>query len=234
MRRDPRVTLTIVDPADLLQLCRVARSRRVRGGPDRERHDRCPCEEVHRPGHVSVGAAGRRARQLPHGRRARARNVMSDRPLRIGRARCAAALHVPADARRLAPGRGGRRRHALHLGSLLPALRRSRRRALRVLEPARGDRGGHGAHPLRRPRELQLVSQPEPARRHGAHRRPHLGRSPDPRPRFGLVRARLPRVRLRVRHGDHAPERVPPGAAGDPRAPGEAQSAAACAGTSRC
>ncbi len=34
-------------------------------------------------------------------------------------------------------------------------------------------------------------------------------RPADPRPRIGLVRARLPRVRLRVRHADHAAARVP-------------------------
>ena len=36
---------------------------------------------------------------------------------------------------------------------------------------------------------LQLVPQPRPARRHGAHRRPPLGRTAVPRDRFGLVRA---------------------------------------------
>ena len=150
------------------------------------------------------------------------------------RPRRAPALHVHADARRVAPGRGVGRRHALHLGSLLPALRRSRRRALRVLEPARRDRGGHGAHPLRRARDLQLLPQPEPARRHGAHGRPDLRRPPDPRPGLRLVRARLRRVRLRVRHRDHAAERVPRGAARDPRAPRQAQPAARARARSRC
>ena len=117
--------------------------------------------------------------------------VMQRRCLRIGAAGRPAALHLRADARHVAARRGRGRRLALHLGSLLPALRRSRRCALRVLEPARGDGGGDGAHPLRRARHLQLLPQPEPARRHGAHRRPHLRRPADPRPRLRLVRARL-------------------------------------------
>ena len=84
MRRDPRVTLTIVDPDDAYSYVELRGTRRVRGRPGRRRHDRRPGQEVHRPGHVPVEPAGRRARQLPHGRRARARDVMSDRPLRIG------------------------------------------------------------------------------------------------------------------------------------------------------
>ena len=49
-----------------------------------------------------------------------------------------------------------------------------RRRALRVLDDARRVGGGHRARRDRRPGDLQPLPQPEPARRHGAHRRPHL------------------------------------------------------------
>ena len=52
----------------------------------------------------------------------------------------------------------------------------------------------------RRARHVQLVPQPEPARRHGAHDRPPQRRALHARHRLGLVRARLRRVRLRVRH----------------------------------
>ena len=209
-----------------LQLRRAARARRVRGGPGRERHDRRAW-----PRSTSIRTSTRGPSPATCASTAAwsssASSGCEQRDARARRgARRAAALHVQADARRLAAGRGGGRRHALHVGSLLPALRRARRRALRVLEPARRDRRGDGAHPLRRARHLQLVPQPEPARRHGAHRRPDLGRPPDPRPRLGLVRARLRGVRLRVRHADHAAARLPGCPAGDPRAPRQAQSAA--------
>ena len=59
------------------------------------------------------------------------------------------------------------------------------------------------AHRARAARRVQLVPQPEPARRHRPDGRPHQRRPVDPRPRSGLVRARLRRVRLRVRHGRH-------------------------------
>ena len=65
--------------------------------------------------------------------------------------------------------------------------------------------------PRSAPGHVQHVPQPRPARRHGPHRRPHQRRTVDPRHRRGLVRARLRRVRLRVRHG-----------AGPARATGEA------------
>ena len=51
---------------------------------------------------------------------------------------------------------------------------------------------------------VQLVSQPRSPRRHGPHRRPPLGWPAVPRDRIGLVRARLRRVRLRVRHRGRA------------------------------
>ena len=70
-------------------------------------------------------------------------------------------------------GRGPRRRHHLQLGPLLPALRRPRRQALRVLDDAR--RLGRADQPGRdrRAGHLQQLPQPRAARRHGPHRRPH-------------------------------------------------------------
>ena len=116
--------------------------------------------------------------------------------------------------------RDGRRQH-LDVGPLLPALRRSRRRALRGLVAARGDGRRHRTRPLRPARRLQLVPQPGAGRGHGADSRPAVRRSPLPRDRLGVVRARLRRVRLRVRHarqsaarsrGGTAPDQGPPGA----------------------
>ena len=150
---------------------------------------------------------------------------MSSQRLRIGLRVAPQHCTYDADARDVAARRGRGRGHPLHLGSLLPAVRRSRRVAFRVLEPAGRDGGGHGAHPLRRARDLQLLPQPEPARRHGAHRRPHLRWAPDPGAGLGLVRARLRRVRLRVRHGDHAAAGVSHGSLRDRRAPRAAQPA---------
>ena len=75
------------------------------------------------------------------------------------------------------------------------------RRALRVLDDARRVGRGHRAGRDRRARHVQQLPQPAAARRHGAHRRPHQRRPAHPRHRVGLVRARLRRVRLRVRHG---------------------------------
>ena len=57
MRRDPRVTLTIVDPDDAYSYVELRGQGRVRGGPGRRRHDRRPGQEVHRPGHVPVEPA---------------------------------------------------------------------------------------------------------------------------------------------------------------------------------
>ena len=73
--------------------------------------------------------------------------------------------------------RRARGRQHLDLGPLLPALRRSRRRALRGVHAARGDGGRHEPRAHRRARHVQLVPQPEPARRHGAHHRPHQRRA---------------------------------------------------------
>ena len=54
-------------------------------------------------------------------------------------------------------------------------------------------------HAHRRARHLQLVPQPATPRRHGPHHRPAEPRPVHPRHRFGLVRARLHRIRLRLR-----------------------------------
>ena len=50
-----------------------------------------------------------------------------------------------------------------------------------------GDGRGDRARADRRAGDLQLLPQPQPAGRHGAHRRPHLGRAADPRHRRRLV-----------------------------------------------
>ena len=174
MRRDPRVTLTIVDPDDIYSYVELRGRVEFEEGQAAVRHDRRTGEEVHRAGHVPLEPAGRTCASTAVWSSSES-SGRDERPAHPHRcARRPAALHLPADARHLAARRGRGRRHALHLGSLLPALRRARRRALRVLEPARRDGGGHGAHPFRRARQLQLVPQPEPAGRHGAHGRPHL------------------------------------------------------------
>ena len=64
-----------------------------------------------------------------------------------------------------------------------PAVRRARRHALRVLDHARRLGRGDRARRDRRPRHLQLLPQPRPAGRHGAHGRPHHERPADPRHR---------------------------------------------------
>ncbi len=114
---------------------------------------------------------------------------------------------APAAARRVrrhptggGRGRGARRRRRLQLGPLLPALRRARGRALRVLDDARRLGGGDLAGRDRRPGHVQQLPQPRAAGRHGPHRRPHQRRPADPRHRVRLVREGLRRVRLRVRH----------------------------------
>ena len=81
-----------------------------------------------------------------------------------------------------------------------PLVRRSRRQALRVLDHARRLGRGDRARRDRRPRHLQQLPQPRPARRHGPHGRPHQRRPAHLRDRLGLVREGLRRVRLRVRH----------------------------------
>ena len=197
MRRDPRVTLTIVDPR-MPSATSSCGERRIRGGAGRRRHDRRPGQEVRRPGQVPLEPARRRARQSAARRRARTRDYER-------RTNCASGCGSPrstAPTSRCATQaarRGRGRGHALHLGPLLPAVRRPRRRALRgwTLLAAMAEAT---ERPVRRARHLQLLPQPEPARRHGAHRRPPLGRAAHPRHRVGLVRARLRRVRLRVRH----------------------------------
>ena len=113
----------------------------------------------------------------------------------------ASAGHAREDAGDLAAGGGDGRGHRVQLGSLPPAVRRSGRPALRVLDGAGGDGGVDQPHPDRLPGHLQLLPQREPAGRHGAHRRPHLRRALHLRHRRRLVPARLRRVRLRVRHG---------------------------------
>ena len=129
-------------------------------------------------------------------------------------------------ARRVARGRAARSRVVVDVGPLLPAERRPGRKALRVLDGAGRAGPGDGARGGRRPRHVQLVPQPEPPRRHGAHGRPHLGRTAHPRHRLRLVRARLRGVRLRVRHGRQPPTRPRPRPADHQGALGEAQPAA--------
>ena len=124
-------------------------------------------------------------------------------------------------------GRG----HRLQLGPLLPAVRRSRREALRVLDHAglagRGDPAG-GDRP---PGHLQLLPQPALPGRHGPHRGSHLGRPADPGHGQRVVPAGLRRIRLRVRHPGEPP--APPGGqpAGHQGAPGQGEPSACCAGS---
>ena len=111
-----------------------------------------------------------------------------------------------SDIRRAFSDRGGARsRPRLHLGPLLPALRRLRRRPLRMLHDAGRARGRDLDDSVRTARRVQLVPEPGTARRHGPHHRPHLRRPIHPRYRVGVVRARLRRVRLRVRHRAEPP-----------------------------
>ena len=70
MRRDPRVTLTIVDPADIYRYAELRGHVEFEEGAGRRGHDRRTGEEVHRAGHVPLEPAGSRAHQLPSGRRA--------------------------------------------------------------------------------------------------------------------------------------------------------------------
>ena len=80
--------------------------------------------------------------------------------------------HAP----RVARGRGARRRHRLHLGPLLPALRRARRQALRGPDHAGVAGRDHRAGADRRAGRLQLLPQPGAAGRRAPHDRPHLRR----------------------------------------------------------
>ena len=183
MRRDPRVTLTIVDPDDAYSYVELRGQGRVRGGPGRVRHDRRPGQEVHRPGHLPVEPARRRARQSAPRRRARARRVMSDRPIRIGLR--VAPQHCTYKQMRdtwlRADEQGAD--SLFTWDHFFPLFGDPDGAHFECWTPARGDGRGDGARPVRRARDLQLLPQPEPARRHGAHDRPHLRRPAHPRPR---------------------------------------------------
>src|ERR687893_2912978 len=106
------------------------------------------------------------------------------------------ASELRPDARRVAQGGGDGGGYALQLGSLLPALRRSGRRALRVLDAPWGDGGGHGEGGVRGSGHVQLVPEPEPACGHGAHGGPHLRGKAHPWDRGRMVPEGLRRVRL--------------------------------------
>ena len=69
-----------------------------------------------------------------------------------------------------------------------------------MLDDARRLGRGHQPRRDRRAGHVQQLPQPRAAGRHGPHRRPHLRRPAHPRHRRRLVRARLRRVRLRLRH----------------------------------
>ncbi|CAA9269494.1 MAG: Putative oxidoreductase, partial [uncultured Acidimicrobiales bacterium] len=123
--------------------------------------------------------------------------------------RCAApppGHHHGCAAQRVASRRPGRCRLDLGVGPLLPALRRAGRGPLRVLRAA----GRHGRRD--RPRglwrhgHLQLLPEPGAAGGHGPHHRPPVTRAFHPGDRQRLVRARLRRVRLRLRHGAKPPQ----------------------------
>ena len=58
MRRDPRVTLTIVDPDDAFSYVELRGRVEFEEGHVAVRHDRRPGQEVHRPGQVSVVQPG--------------------------------------------------------------------------------------------------------------------------------------------------------------------------------
>ncbi len=108
--------------------------------------------------------------------------------------------HRRGPPRGLAGGRCPRRGLDLGLGPLLPALRRPRRRPLRGLHAARGHGRRDQPRAARRAGHVQLLPQPQPAGRHVAHHRPPERRTVRARHRVRVVRARLHRVRLRVRH----------------------------------
>ena len=139
----------------------------------------------------------------------------------------APALRLAGDAPRVGGGRGARRRLPLQLGPLLPAPGRSGGQPLRGPDRARGDGRGHRARRARLAGDLQRLPQPRVPRRRPPHDRPHLRRAGDPRDRRRLVRARLRRVRLRVRDGRDPPDCAGGGAAAHRVAAGQAQAAAA-------
>ena len=138
----------------------------------------------------------------------------------------ATARRIRRHAARLARRRGARRRHVLLLGPLLPPQRRPGRQPLRVHHDAGLDGRGDRARRDRRARDLQLLPQPRAAGRRPPDAGPHLGRTGDPRHRRGLVRARLRRVRLRVRHQGLPPARARGGAPAHQVPPRAARAAA--------
>ena len=71
------------------------------------------------------------------------------------------ARHVPGHPRRRGPRRGRRLRHRLHVGPLLPAVRRAGRPALRVLVAASRMGGGDRAHRARSARRCNSYRNPD-------------------------------------------------------------------------
>src|SRR5690606_12063632 len=195
----------------------AGRAARVRpAGANASRH------ESHSP-RWAAARVGSIADSCPKGR-------TSDEPTGSHRTAIAAPARprLRPDPRRRAARRGRGRRHRLQLGSLLPAQRRPRGRALRVLDHARRLRRADRARRDRRAGHRRRLPQPRPARRHGPHRRPHQRRPPDPRHRRRLVPEGLRRVRLRIRHrrnpsgaveGIPAPHHRPPRQAQPPAHP---------------
>ena len=164
---------------------------RVRAAPGRARRQqhRQPAVALARRRQRNGAAVGGRGVE---GRRQYRRVVTRERDLPNSYRRATAAATLPEiqpHPRRGPTLRGHRRRRRLQLGPLLPALRRPRRRALRMLDDAGRLGRADVAHRVRRAGDLQLVPQPGTARRHGTHRRPHLRRATDPRHRLGLEAA---------------------------------------------
>jgi len=60
--------------------------------------------------------------------------------------------------------------------------------------------GDHSPRPDRAAGDRDGLPQSRSARRHGPHRRSHQRRTPDTRPRCGLVREGLHHLRIRIRH----------------------------------
>ncbi len=112
----------------------------------------------------------------------------TQRPIRIGVQVAPQHALYPTIRDAVARARRRRRRHRLQLGPLLPAQRRPRRPALRVVDDARGDRRADQPRRARRTRQLQQLPQRRPAGRHGPHHRPHQRRPVHLRHGIGLVR----------------------------------------------